>query len=75
MGKKFPTPKQKTLTPVTQKTMKWQDETVTKLIVWITNLEKTVERLHTELLITKMSTTHSQVRLMIYRNINDVNAS
>ena len=33
MGKKFPTPKQKTLTSVTQKTMKWQDETVTKLIV------------------------------------------
>ena len=53
MGKKSPASKQNTLTSVTQTTMKSQDEIVAKLTVRIANLEKTVERLQSELVITK----------------------
>ena len=53
MGKKSPASKQNTLTSATQTTMKSQDEIVAKLTVRIANLEKTVERLQSELVITK----------------------
>ena len=41
------------MTYATQTTMKLQDETVAELTVRITNLKKTVERLQSELIITK----------------------
>ena len=53
MGKKSPASKQNTLTSATQTTMKSQDEIVAKLTARIANLEKTVERLQSELVITK----------------------
>ena len=53
MGKKSPASKQNTLTSATQTTMKSQDEIVAELTARIANLEKTVERLQSELVITK----------------------
>ena len=53
MGKKSPASKQKTLTSATQTTMKSQDEIVAKLTTRIANLEKTVERLQSQLVIRK----------------------
>ena len=53
MGKKSPAPKQNTLTSVIQTTMKSQDKIVTELAARIINLEKTVESLQSELIITK----------------------
>ena len=53
MGKKSPASKQNTLTSATQTTMKSQDEIVAKLTARIDNLEKTIERLQSELAITK----------------------
>ena len=53
MGKKSPASKQNTLTSSTQTTMKSQDEIVAELTARIANLEKPVERLQSELVITK----------------------
>ena len=53
MGKKSAASKQNTLKSATQTTMKSQDETVAELTARIANLEKTVERLPSELVITK----------------------
>ena len=53
IGKKSPVSKQNTLTSATQTTMKSQNKIVAELTVRITNLEKTVERLQSELIITK----------------------
>ena len=53
MGKNSPASKQNTLTYATQTTMKMQDEIVVELTARITNLKKTVERLQSELVITK----------------------
>ena len=53
MGKKSPASQQNTLTPATQTTMKSQNEIVAELTARITNLEKTVEILQSELIITK----------------------
>ena len=53
MGKNSPASKQNTLTYATQTTMKMQDEIVVELTARITNLKKTVERLRSELVITK----------------------
>ena len=54
MGKKSPASKQNTITFATQTTMKSQDETVAELTARFPNLEKTTERLQSELIITKM---------------------
>ena len=76
MGKKSPASKQNTLTSATQTTMKLQNEIVAELTMRITNLEKTVERLQSELIITKnVNDIFTKTRLMIYSNINDVSAS
>ena len=76
MGKKSPASKQNTLTSATQTTMKLQNEIVAELTMRITNLEKTVERLQSELIITKnVNDILTKTRLMIYSNINDVSAS
>ena len=76
MGKKSPASKQNTLTSATQTTMKLQNEIVAELTMRITNLEKTVERLQSELIITKnFNDILTKTRLMIYSNINDVSAS
>ena len=53
MGKRSPASKKSTLTSATQTTMKSQDEIVAELTARIANLEKTVERLQSELVITK----------------------
>ena len=53
MGKKSPASKQNTLTSATQTTMKSQDEIVAELTARIANLEKLVEKLQSELVITK----------------------
>ena len=53
IGKKSPASKQNTLTSATQTTMKSQDEIVAELTARIANLEKTVEQLQSELVITK----------------------
>ena len=53
LGKKSPASKQNTLTSATQTTMKSQDEIVAELTARIANLEKTVEQLQSELVITK----------------------
>ena len=74
MWKKSPASKQNTLTSATQTTMKSQDEIVAKLTARIANLEKTVERLQSELVITK-NVNDIRVRLMIYSNINGVSVS
>ena len=72
MGKKSEVSKQNTLTSATQTIMKSEDEIVAELSARIANLEKTVERLPSELVITKMLTTYSRMKLMIYSNINSV---
>ena len=56
MGKKCPASKQNTLTSATQTTMKSQDEIVAELTARIANLEKTVERLQSELVICQRHT-------------------
>ena len=53
IGKKSPASKQNTLTSATQTTMKSQDEIVAEFTARIANLEKTVERLQSELVIAK----------------------
>ena len=53
IGKKSPASKQNTLTSATQTTIKSQDEIVAELTARIANLEETVERLQSELAITK----------------------
>ena len=53
IGKKSPASKQNTLTYATKTTMKLQDEIVVELTARIANLKKTVERLRSELVITK----------------------
>ena len=53
MGKKSPASKHNTLTSSAQTTMKSQDEIVAELTARIAKLEKTVERLQSELVITK----------------------
>ena len=53
MGKTSPASKQNSLTSATQTTMKSLDEIVAELTARIDNLEKTVERLQSELVITK----------------------
>ena len=53
MGKKSPASKQNTLTFATQTTVKSHGEIITELTARIKNLEKTAERLQSELLITK----------------------
>ena len=53
MGKKSAVSKQNTLTSATQTIMKSEDEIVAELSARIANLEKTVERLPSELVITK----------------------
>ena len=53
MGKRSPASKKSTLTSATQTTMKSQDEIVAELTARIANLENTVERLQSELVITK----------------------
>ena len=53
IGKKSPAFQQNTLTSATQTTMKSQNEVVAELTARITNLEKTVEILQSELIITK----------------------
>ena len=53
MGKKSPASKQNILTSATQTTMKLQDEIVAEFTASIANLKKTVERLQSELVITK----------------------
>ena len=53
MGKKSPASKQNALTSATQTTMKSQDEIVAELTARIANLEKLVEKLQSELVITK----------------------
>ena len=53
MRKNSPAHKQSTLASTTQTKLKSQDEIVGKLTAEITNLEKAVERLQNELLITK----------------------
>ena len=53
IGKKSPASQQNTLTSATQTTMKSQNEIVAELTARITNLEKTVEILQSELIITK----------------------
>ena len=76
MEKKSPASKQNTLTSATQTTMKLQNEIVAERTMRITNLEKTVERLQSELIITKnVNDIFTKTRLMIYSNINDVIAS
>ena len=51
--KKSPASKENTLTSATQTTMKLQDEIVAEFTASIANLKKTVERLQSELVITK----------------------
>ena len=51
--KVWPASKQNALTPATQTTMKSRDEIVAELTARIANPEKTVERLQSELVITK----------------------
>ena len=75
MGKKSPASKQNTLTSATQRTIKSQDEIAAERTARIANLEKTVERLQRELVITIMLTTYPRMRLMIYSNINGVSVS
>ena len=53
MGKKSPTSKQNTLTSATQTTLKSQNQIVAELTARIANLEKTLEILQIELVITK----------------------
>ena len=53
MGKKSTGSKQNTMTSATQTTMKSQDEIVAELTARIANLGKPVERLQSELVITK----------------------
>ena len=75
MGKKSPASKQNTLTSATQRTIKSQDEIAAERTARIANLEKTVERLQREIVITIMLTTYSRMRLMIYSNIKGVSVS
>ena len=75
MGKKSPASKQNTLTSATQRTTKSQDKIAAERTARIANLEKTVERLQREIVITIMLTTYSRMRLMIYSNINGVSVS
>ena len=53
MGKKSATSKQNTLTSATQTTRKSQNQIVAELTARIANLEKTLEILQIELVITK----------------------
>ena len=53
IGKKSPASQQNTLTSAIQTTMKSQNEIVAELTARITNLEKTVEILQSELITTK----------------------
>ena len=53
MGKKSPTSKQNTLTSATPTTRKSQNQIVAELTARIANLEKTLEILQIELVITK----------------------
>ena len=75
MGKTSPASKQNSLTSATQTTMKSLDEIVAELTARIDNLEKTVERLQSELVITKNVNNVLTNKVDDLQHINSVSVS